>query len=89
MSEISDDICGLCYHQKDSAKTCKRHDCESSASLESRNQNNIVELAERRRQKMLNKPKDRGMEMLAYAMLGLLILFVGILLFVVLAIDWQ
>jgi len=49
---------------------------------ESRNQKNIVELAERRRQKMLNQPKDRGMEML-----GLLILFVGILLFAVLAFD--
>ena len=49
-------------------------------------QKNIVELAERRRQKMLNKPKDRGMEMLAYAMV---VLFVGMLLFVAIAIDWQ
>ena len=49
-------------------------------------QEKIVELAERRRQKMLNKPKDRGMEMLAYAMV---VLFVGMLLFVAIAIDWQ
>ena len=32
MIGIPDDICGLCYHPKDSAKTYKRHDCESSAS---------------------------------------------------------
>jgi len=49
-------------------------------------QKNIVELAERRRQKMLNQPKDRGMEMLAYS---IVVLFVGVMLFVAIAIDWQ
>lgn len=29
---IPDHICGLCYHPKDSAKTCPRTDCESYAS---------------------------------------------------------
>jgi len=49
-------------------------------------QEKIINMAERRHQKMLNQPNDRGMEMLAYA---IVVLFVGILLFVVLAFDLQ
>ena len=28
MSQIPDDICGLCYHPKSEAETCSRGDCE-------------------------------------------------------------
>lgn len=30
---IPDDICGLCYHPKESANTCNRIDCEQHVKL--------------------------------------------------------
>ena len=50
-------------------------------------QGKIINMAERRRKIMLDQSDERArMEMLAYA---IVVLFVGMLLFVAIAIDWQ